>query len=59
VEPDVYVAWADDENPIEEAGRVTAIVQSTTFVQSIREADVEEFDEDEEQEEIDEPRQTV
>lgn len=60
VEPDAFVAWADDDNAAEVGGRVDAIVQTTSFVQSIRDLDVQEFDDEaEDDEEIDAPREYV
>lgn len=59
VEPDSFVAWADDENLAEVPGRVDAIVQTTSFIQSIRDLDLQEFDDDAEDDDIDAPREYV
>ena len=52
-----YLAWADDEDEV--PGRVTAIVQTTEFMRVITEPELEEYDEDAEDEEIDLDRETV
>ncbi|KAJ1402600.1 hypothetical protein B484DRAFT_231855 [Ochromonadaceae sp. CCMP2298] len=56
VDPDAFVLWADDDNLADVPGRVDAIVQTTAFVQLIREADAEDYEEADE-DEIDAPRQ--
>jgi hypothetical protein len=59
IDPDSFVAWADDENQAEVGGRVDAIVQTTSFIQSIRDLDLQEFDEDADDDDIDAPREYV
>jgi len=52
-----FLAWADDDTEV--PGRVTAIVQTTEFMRILTDVEVEEYDEDAEEEEIDAPREIV
>lgn len=52
-----YLAWADDDEEV--PGRLTAIVQTTEFMRVLTDVEVAEYDEDEEEEEIDAPQETV
>lgn len=60
VDPDSFVAWADDDNAGDVGGRVDAIVQTTSFIQSIRDLDLQEFDDEaDNDDDIDAPREYV
>jgi len=58
IEDSGFLAWADDDND-EVPGRVSAIVQTTEFIRILTDVEVEEYDEDAEEDEIDAPMETV
>lgn len=58
VDAEGLLAWADDDNAAEVAGRLDAIVQTSTFVAAVRDAAAAQ-DEEDEDEDIDAPREFV
>jgi hypothetical protein len=59
VDAEGLLNWADDENPAEVPGRLDAIVQTSTFVAAIREAAAAQEGDEEDDDEIDAPREFV
>jgi hypothetical protein len=59
VDSESVLAWADDDNAAEVGGRLDAIVQTTSFVQAIREALAADEEEGDEIDDIDAPREFV
>lgn len=59
IDGDSFLAWADDEDGDDSIKRVDALVQTSTFLQSIRDMLLGDESEEEEEEEIDAPREFV
>jgi hypothetical protein len=59
LEHEAFSKWSDDDNLTNITGKKDAAFQTVNFFTVLNEVSDEEYDEDEEEEEIDAPRETV